>query len=452
MNKSTSNECVAQGAATWNEREEHMRIMKAIDEVTYWHETHHTTDEEWAMMSDLPATWTEVKVSVLPEREVVHILKRNNPEEILFMLKKYEILVNAKCSGAYFTAEAQEIIARRNNKTEMMVFLRLYGFCDSVQMIVLNEWKMEDQLWYTNYHGFGTDGQIHILNNWDHENIMTYIRHHGFTSKGEKALINRGNHDEIMTYLHVHKLHNSNVCSLIERGDKDEINKLIAVSNYSFPTDAEELMLKPENSSILEVYTKRFSLSQFVIMNMLDNIDDPTTKGAFIRYIKCRRLDCTCEKKMLDVADEETFKEYVSRYSLEHANLAVLAEKRSEDDVMYYVSKRKMLSTAAEIIFFKNASDVNILTYIENCKSNDVSVINVLINIKPVNYELLTLAFLNCQNQLSKDEALSSASRDEVIARISEEKELTSAEVVALFFRNEPDLFEQYINTHEVKF
>ncbi len=35
MNKSTSNECVAQGAATWNEREEHMRIMKAIDGVAY---------------------------------------------------------------------------------------------------------------------------------------------------------------------------------------------------------------------------------------------------------------------------------------------------------------------------------------------------------------------------------------------------------------------------------
>lgn len=452
MNKSTSNECVAQGAATWNEREEHMRIMKVIDGVAYWHETHYTTDEEWAMMSDLPATWTEVKVSVLPEQEVVHILKRNKAEEILFMFQKYEKLIKANCHGAYFTAEAQEIIARRNNKTEMMVFLRLYGFCDSVQMIVLNEWNMEDQLWYTDYHGFGTAGQLYILNNWDHEHIMTYIRRHGFTSEGEKALINRGNHDEIMTYLHVHKLHNSNVCSLIERGNKDEINKLIAVSSYSFPREAEELMLKPENSLILEMYTNRYSLSQFVVMKLLDNIDEPTTKDAFIRYIKRRRLDYACEKRMLDVANEEIFKEYVSRYSLEHSNLAVLAEKRSEDDVMYYVDKRKELSTDAEIIFFKNASDRNILTYIENCKSNDVSVINVLINIKPVNYELLTLAFLNCQNQLTKDEALSTASRDEVIARISEEKELTSAEVVALFFRNELDLFEQYINTHEVKF
>ena len=82
MNKSTSNECVAQGAATWNEREEHMRIMKVIDGVAYWHETHYTTDEEWAMMSDLPSNWSERKTKVLPEKEVLYILSCNNLEEI----------------------------------------------------------------------------------------------------------------------------------------------------------------------------------------------------------------------------------------------------------------------------------------------------------------------------------------------------------------------------------
>ena len=44
------------------------------------------------------------------------------------------------------------------------------------------------------------------------------------------------------------------------------------------------------------------------------------------------------------------------------------------------------------------------------------------------------------------------ASKESVAKMVSGENELTEAEVVALFFRNEAELFENYINTHNVVF
>ena len=455
MNKSTSNECVAQGAATWNERAEHMRIMKELEEVTYWDEVHHTTDEEWAMMSDLPASWSERKTKVLPEKEVLYILSRNNLEEIRYMFERYgRIIRNCVClyQREYFSAEAQEINARRNNREELEIMFQSYGFCDDVQMIILTEWSKEDLLWYCNYHGFGTKGQQYIVEKWEHEHIMTYVRRHGFTSEGETALIERGNHNEIMTYIHFHGLHSDNIVTLFNRRNKDEIHELISATKYAFVKINEDLLLRPETSNEFDAYIQRFSLNQDTVIEMINELADYSIKSRLMRYAKLHKFTEASEKHMIAVADEEFFNYYITLYPICHNNHVELVENRYEEEVMAYVRRHGTLSYDAEKVFFAKASHESKKEYLEKRTCYGTKILNILFKVRPIDYEILTLAFLKCHKYLTKDEAFSTASRDEVIARISEEKELTTAEVVALFFRNESDLFEQYINTHEVKF
>ncbi len=455
MNKSTSNECVAQGATTWDEREEHQRIMKELEEVTYWDEVHHTTDEEWEMMSDLPSSWSERKTKVLPKEEVLYILKRNNLEEIRYMFERYgRIIENCVClyQREYFSAEAQEIIARRNNRTEIEIMLKYYGFCDEVQMIILTEWSKDDILWYNNYHGFGTKGQQYIVENWNHDEIMTYVRRHGFTSDGEKALINRGNHYEIMTYMHHHGLHRDNVVVLLNRRNKDEIHELISVTKYTFAKDDIDLLLKPEHYDDFDTYIQRFSLNQDTVIEMINELADYSIKSRLMRYAKLHKFTEASEKHMIAVADEEFFNYYITLYPICHNNHVDLVEKRRRYEVMAYVRRYGTLSEDAEKVFFAEATSENKKEYLEKRTCYGVKILNILFEVRPIDYELLTLAFLKCQKYLTKDKALATATREDVIARISEEKELTTAEVVALFFRNEPDLFEDYINTHKVKF
>ena len=453
MNKSTFNVCVAQGAATWNEREEHKRIMEELEGVTYWDEVHHTTEEEWEMMSDLPGSWTERKINVLPDERVLHILKRNNPEEIRYMFERYgRILENCVChSMAYLSAEAQEIIARRNNREELMCMFKYYGFCESVQMIILKEWSADDLMWYCNHHGFGTEGQLYIVEKWGHNQLLYYFSRHGFSSRGEVALIKRGNHEEIMSYIGTHGLQNDSIKPLVERGNHVEIDKHIATARYSFTSDNEKMLLEPGKSAEYEAYIRRFSLSDETLLDMLDKTDDAYIKDKLSSYIKHRKFNMKCEKHMIAVAGEEFFKEYVALYPIDSHNYCELVENRSDAEVMSYVRNRGTFFGEAEKIFLANASSNDKKEYLERRSCYDTTILNTMLEIRPINYELLTIAFLKCQNYLSKDEAMSKATREEVIARLSEEKDLTTAEVVALFFRNEPELFESYLNTHEVK-
>ena len=65
----------------------------------------------------------------------------------------------------------------------------------------------------------------------------------------------------------------------------------------------------------------------------------------------------------------------------------------------------------------------------------------------------ITTAFIKYQNDYCEgDEHISTASKEEVAKLIEDGKTFNTREIVALFFRNEPDLLEAYMAKHEIRF
>jgi len=77
MKQTETNEFVAQGAATWQEREEHDRIMKALDNVRGFVDSYFYINGNCYYWSTKP----------LPEEEALAIAQRGRHDEIMYMMK-----------------------------------------------------------------------------------------------------------------------------------------------------------------------------------------------------------------------------------------------------------------------------------------------------------------------------------------------------------------------------
>lgn len=86
MKQTETNEFVAQGAATWQEREEHDRIMKALDNVRGFVDSYFYINGNCYYWSTKP----------LPEEEALAIAQRGRHDEIMYMIHQYG---RAKCPG-----------------------------------------------------------------------------------------------------------------------------------------------------------------------------------------------------------------------------------------------------------------------------------------------------------------------------------------------------------------
>jgi spore maturation protein CgeB len=126
--------------------------------------------------------------------------------------------------------------------------------------------------------------------------------------------------------------------------------------------------------------------------------------------------------------------------------------KRSKEDVRFYLSYHSYLSSKGEDLFFQNFSFDDKREYIAKNEKYGFNIITSLLKLRPVEYELLTMAFLKKQPFLKKDEKISTATYEEVVEWIGDGVIFNRDEIVALFFRDEPELFEAYINNHDVEF
>lgn len=456
MNEKHLNEYVAQGAAAWSEREEHETIMKMISDIHVEPETHITTDEEYLMMSDLPSSWTDYHFKAPTTDKLVAVVNRGNTEEILFMIEKHAEILRCFPSlrYGYLPDKVQDALVKRNNKDEINAMIKHYGFCDSAQLVMLQYWPMEDVLWYINFHGFSTSGQRYIFGQWSSNDVMTYLNRHGLSGEGQVALIKRGNHDEIEMYLQFcDDLSYDAVGALIERGNTDEIIQYLMKRKGRFALENERKLFERNVVDETHFYIKFYQIDEQLVLGMFDKFDKDGDTSELMFYICHHELSLLCQQRLINtVKSDELFKEYVSRYPLAQSLHQDLVVKRSCSEIRFYVEKHPDLEDTAEDIFFMKASYEDKRYYVFNRKRNDNHVLTSLLKLRPVDYELLTEAFLKCQRNLLRDKKITDASKEEILEIISKKECLSDAEVVALFFRNEQDVFEDYINTHNVVF
>ena len=383
MEKTTVNECVAQGAAIWRENQLHEKIMKALEGVYgYWQscQCDYGHSRYWS-------------VHTLPTEELKQIMDRGNHEEIMYMIRRYgeatppEHFVEdcTACHGTPTTdhiipEEIQEMIAIRGNQAEIDAYL--------------------------SYQGFGAKGQDVILTRGDHNEIMAYLSRHGLLPAQQRRLINRGNQDEIL--LHI----------------------------------------------------SRHGLSPELLDEMFARLKTGGDVSEYYAFITRHELPVAQQIKMLQTVKEPEFKAYVERYGLwEDAHMA-LVENRSEDELICYVNRHRYLNHYAERLLAQKRSHRLNMAYIQVCVGRINPFWLELLEIRPLDYEALSVCFQKLDYQTSEFPVcdwnkgqeeedirlMEEGSHDEVMQRIKHDR-LTTKALAYLFFRDNPEEFETYLDT-----
>ena len=250
MEKTTVNECVAQGAAVWHENQLHEKIMKTLESVYgYW--------QSCRCDYGHGSYW---KVQTLPTEELKRIMNRGNHEEIMFMIRRYgeamppERFTNG-CAACHHTPttdhiipeEIQEMIAIRGNQAEIEAYL--------------------------SYNGFGAKGQDVILTRGDHNEIMAYLFRHGLQSAQQRRLISRGNPDEIRSHISRHGLAPELLDEIFARlkngGDVSEYYAFI--TRHELPVAQQIKMLQIVKAPEFKAYIDRYGLWEETHTTLIDN-------------------------------------------------------------------------------------------------------------------------------------------------------------------------------------
>ena len=222
MEKEFSNKCVADAARAFEEKEEHKRVMDEIKNSRVKEVVHDIPDGNGLSCgcSD-PYFWTSYVYEGISPKEQLYIAERGNVEEVVFMINHF-----ANLSGVneiYLPEKVQEVIAKRNNKTEVEALVKHYGFCCAIQMIILKEWSMDDLRWYIRSHGFDIAGQIYVFDNWDKNDVLMYLEHHKIDTWAQDSLFWRGDHDIIMSFLKNNYVGSLEFDIVFSRGNNEEI-------------------------------------------------------------------------------------------------------------------------------------------------------------------------------------------------------------------------------------
>jgi hypothetical protein len=429
--------------------------MKMLNEVCMDRVVHHTTEEEWQMMSDLPASWDEWIYKGPDSNELLNIAIRGNSEEIVFMIEKFaKFLGNSNTAyKAYMPENVQEIIAKRNKKEEVQALVKYYGFCNQAQKVMLGTWPINDLMWYINYHGFADDGQKYIMENWSSSNVTEYIKRHYLSEVGEVALINRGYHEEIEQYMEKTNFSKPATIKLIERGNHEEVIQLLMKHGGPLCKDAEELLFLRDVKDEINFYIKFYPVSENLIMDMFDKMDKGESADRLFFYFWHHGMPANAEKRLINTPNSEVlFAEYIKRHPISFDAHEEMVLKRKPEELRFYIEMYKKLGWEGEDALFSSASFDDKMFYLNNCELSDCHVLNSILRVKPLDYEILVTAFLRCQKNLNFDGTLDCINTNDVVEKAKNGEELSKKEVVALFFAGDTKVFEDYIDMYQVVF
>ena len=276
-----------------------------------------------------------------------------------------------------------------------------FSLPEEIQEMLAKRNNREEIDAYLEKQGFGAKGQDVILKRGDHEEILSYVRRHGLLSEQQKKLLKRNNLEEIEEHIRHHGL-----CDDL----LDGIFKEVQAGNMT----------------------------------------------AYQNFIDLHELPVKYQKKMLEIADAEMFSHYIHHYGLWEDAHEMLVKTRSDDDIKQYICRHRYLSALAEnALVAKRNTELNTL-YVE-CKYNsgsDTRFLVCLLRQRPLDYASITRALLAVKakrydSDLYATDAkiMKDGTRKQVLERIAKPERLTIRCLSLLFFRNEPDLFEAYLDT-----
>ncbi len=249
MKPTNVDECVAQGAAAWNERETHEKIMAKLTGV-YGDMAYCQCDYGHGYY------WS---VHRLPEADLLEIMQRGNHNEILFMIQRYgnsapPVHYTQDCAACHGTPTTDHILP---DKIQEMIALR-------------NDREEIDT--YMSFQGFGVCGQDVILERNNHEELMRVISRHGFLPPQQRKLKQSGDKEAFLLHISRHGLSSDLLDEMFDRledgGSTDEYYEFI--TRHELPVPQQKRMLKTVKTPEFEAYISRYGLWEDVHGDLLD--------------------------------------------------------------------------------------------------------------------------------------------------------------------------------------
>lgn len=379
----------AQMSAAWDERTKHENFMALINQVKGYF-------QECSCDYGHGSYW---RVNTLPIETLREILNRGNHEEILHLIHRY----GASCPPEHFTyacaachpykttdhilpEEIQGMIARRGNRTEIDAYL--------------------------SYQGFGAAGQDAILERGDHNEIMRYLSRHGLLLEQQRKLKSRGNQEEWQLHISKHGL-------------------------------------APE-----------------LIDEIFDKIEAGGSYAEYDEFISRHELPVAQQVRMLKTVNQAAFFSYIERYGLWEDAHGALVNFRSEEELSRYIKRHRYLSFSGEAKLARKGSHALNMLYINKRVCRERDSINYfwqkLLTVRPLDYEAIGSCFLKLdyteffseygfaerETEPEDIKLMKNGSHVEVMTRIAGAP-LGLKALAELFFRNNPEEFEAYLDSHK---
>lgn len=484
MNNFNVTDQMAQGAAIWNEREQHTAVMEKLKEISYKTEVH-VNDVECAEYY-IGESFTHYYVTKPSDDELLEIINRGNHEEIMYMISRFHELLDFKPTSynAYLPVALQKALIKRNNPEEIRAITNRYGFCEEAQDTMFEHWSRDQLMAYSNRHGFAEKGQLFVLQNWPDKLASEYIRRHGVAGLALGFLIANNRHNDLMTQISTHGFSYSRLQELVTRGNHDEIMAALngdmdgRYSNYEdwfgpllSRNNHEEIMAgikhlssrdfteshqlaiwKRGNSDEFAKLCQYSELCSAVLDEMFSGLESGWTNNLFkVFAIHTRKsLPVPYQERFIQIANSQDFATYISRQGFYKEVLKTMVQHRSIQDIRVYLSKHCFLSNEAIPLFLEKASDEDIVYYYQHAYCTHTgSFLNGLLAMRPLNYDLLSSIFLEMPDSWGNDpkevQLMKEGTPEQLRTYFKTVPSLCRKAFLTLFFRMDKALFEDYL-------
>lgn len=371
---------VAQGAKEWHEHLLHEEVMTKIRGVSGWY----SLEEDYDLYP--VKEWHE---NVLSKEEMEQIFERGESTEIVFLIKRYGELMQAKEKNmAVFEVPYQVKLASRNVPDEIDAYL--------------------------SFQGFGPEGQAAFLHNASPEDVLRYVARHGFEHKQQRLLMTKSKENSAY---------------------KEALMMHIARHGLSLEIVVDMLVELEEtgDTSFYYEFIERHEFSPLGQIAMLKTVKEPE----FLAYINHYGLWNETHVSLVTLRSAGELKAYIERHHFLVPEAEVkLAEKRIPWLNMFYVHNH-VLGTFP-------ASDF--LTALLSVTPLDYPAISAML-LSGIYIETHPRESADQDNDIIKN-----GTHEQIMALVTRGGTLALKNVAELFFRNNKEEFETYVSQCECSY
>lgn len=292
-------------------------------------------------------------VSALDPNEACQIARRENHEELLYMIHQY---------GK--AAPPQQWQQRHGNPYTGQPHAHILP--NEVQKIIARRCDWEEIKAFSGYQGFNAEAQAVFYKNSNHDLRMYYLERHGFCPAVQDMLRRDGNQEEIDLHISRHGMHPGWEKEVIESQNFELLRHCVDL--HEFSVAGQRLICRADTpSDFFRYYVKKRGLWEEVHADLAEHRNEDDLRF-YLRYHP--HLSFDGELALCRFHNHETMMFYIGNKCHSTASLEYAFKKTGRHNYIEILACCKRSKNPdfyiKEAEFMKNGSERDILEYLEH--------------------------------------------------------------------------------------